>query len=280
VRAVGTGGTASGARISALAAAATEPAPPFEPGLPEFVVCPPGGAENVRDDVAAALEGLGGSLPPVIEEPTSPGVEELFDEVIEQLPSGPDNLPTEEEWQQLVARTLEYALAEPWSSWPPDLQLHAELTVDGEPASYVLAVLGGEDMPSGMVLYPGRDQSDVILPDENWEPTDPLPFRPGTLLLHLNPPDNAVEDMMELAVEFGWPADAATMPVWLSAGPDGFADLERVPAIHLSLALAAVLARARQPLDKLSAPLSGTLALPDGAQGRYTITDLPRGGVS
>ena len=234
----------------------------------------------MRDDVSAALERLGASLPPVLEEPTSPGVEEFFDEVIDQLPDGPDDLPTEEEWQQLVARTLEYALAHPWSSWPADLQLHAELTVGEEPASYVVAVLGGDDMPSGLVLYPGRDQSDVILPDENWSPTDPLPFRPGTLLLHLNPPDEAVEDLAELAVESGWPRDAAVMPVWLSAGPDGFTDIERVPAVHLCLALAAVLQRARHPLDKAAPVLTGTLPRPEGGDGRYTVADLPRGAVS
>lgn len=280
VRAVGTGGTASRARVSALVAAATEPAPPFDPGLPELIVCPPGGGENVRDDLAVAFGELGGSLPPVIEEPTSPGVEEFFDEVIDQLPDGPDNLPSEEEWQQLVAGTLQYALAQPWSSWPPDLQLHAQLTVEEESTSYVVAVLGGDGMPSGLVLYPGRDQSDVILPDENWAPTDPLPFRPGTLLLHLNPPEEAVEDMAELAVEFGWPSDAAVMPVWLSAGPDGFTDIERVPSLHLSLALAAVLERTGHALDKPAPELTATLPLPAGGECRYVVADLPRGGAS
>ncbi len=271
IRAVGTGDSASDARIRALAAAATEPAAPFTPGLPELVVCPPGGADDVRDDVAAAFDGLGVPLPPVVEEPTSAGVEQFLDEVVAQLSGGADTLPTEEEWRLLVGSTLQFWLAAPWERWPPELQLHAELTVEGEPASYVVAVLGGEYLPSGLVLYPGRDQSDVILPEEDWQPTDPLPFRPGTLLLHLNEPDDAVEDMAEIAVEFGWPADAAVMPVWLAAGPDGFTDVDGVQATRLSLALTAVVARTRTPLDTASPPVTGP---------GFTATDLPRGGAS
>lgn len=271
VRAVGTGDSPSEARVRALTTAATEPAAPFAPGLPECVVCAPEAADDVRDDVAAALEGLAGELPPVVEERTSPVVEEFLDEVVAQLSGGGDALPTEEEWRALVGRTREFALAAPWATWPADLQLHAELTADGESESYVVAVLGADNMLSGLVLYPGRDQSDVILPAEDWQPTDSLPFRPGTLLLHLNAPDDAVEDMVDLALEFDWPADAAVMPVWLAAGPEGFADIDGVQAVRLTLALSAVLARARQPFDTAAPPLTG-----DG----FVVTDLPRGGVS
>jgi hypothetical protein len=74
-------------------------------------------------------------------------------------------------------------------------------------------------------------------------------------------------------MEFGWPSDATSMPVWLSAGPDGFADIDGVQAVRISLALAAVVARARRPLDQPASELAG--ALPGDA--RFVVSDLPRG---
>jgi hypothetical protein len=270
----GVGATAAEARVGAMRSALTSAVGPASGQAPERVVCPLGQAADVRVDLAAALPGVGQELP--IEEAALPrAVDEVMDELVEHFagPSGPEEEPTSEEWSFLVGRTLEYARQQPWHDWPDELQLRARLTVGGESTSYVVAVIGREGLQAGLVLYPGRDQRDVIVPADDWEPDQPLPFGDGSLLLHLNPPDDTVEHLAQLAVAHGWPADGQYMPVWLSAGPGGFAELERVEAVRLGLALAAVLARAnRRPGP--SGRLSGRVALPGGMSGSYTVTDL------
>jgi hypothetical protein len=278
IRAVAVGETTREARVRALGLAIFAPPEPFEPGVPEIVVCAPGDADEVRDDLVAALdERADFAPPPVVEDAMTAQVEALVDEVVAHFDTAATKGPSDEEWAVLVRQTLAYARREPWDGWPDDLQLRADLTVGDSNESYVVAVLGAEEMLAGLVLYPGQDQSDVPMPAEDWEPTDPLPFRPGSLLLHLNPPDDTVEELAEVAVESGWPPDAELMPVWLSAGPEGFADLEGVEAARLSLALAGVLARVAQPLATPSVAITGMLTLAGDGEGRYTVTDLPRG---
>jgi hypothetical protein len=151
------------------------------------------------------------------------------------------------------------------------------VTIDGGSASYVVSVIGREGLQAGLVLYPGRNPSDVVIPSDDWQPEDPLPFREGSLLLHLNPPDDTLEDMAAKAVRYGWPADARLMPVWLSASPDGFGDLGRIDAQRMALAIAGVLARHRRatgPKGRRTSRTTGALPLTDEAEGRYSVTDL------
>jgi hypothetical protein len=277
-RGFGVGPTAAAARVAALSTAADSPVPPFTPGQPALVVCATGDGDAVRADVDAALPGTG---VPVEETELSPGIEELLDDVADHFgpPRGPVDEPSADQWRELVGQTLAFARAQPWLAWPDDLQLRLTLQVGSDSASYVAAVIGREGLQTGLVLYPGRNHSDVIVPDE-WEPDDPLPFRDGSLLLHLNPPDDTVEDMARVAVEHGWPADASSMPVWISAGPGGFEDLEKIQAVRLALALVAVLARLRRPLDRKASRVTGTLTVAEVGECRYAVADLPRAGLA
>ncbi len=268
----GVGASAGEARVSAMRSAVASPVEPFTGEVPQRVVCADGHGSEVRADLAAALPGIGSRLP--VEEATlPPSVEEAMDDLVEHFTDRPGG-PTDEEWEFLVSRTLEYAQAQPWHTWPDELQMRVELTVEAESSSYVVAVIGREGLQAGLVLYPGRDHQDVIVPDEDWEPDQPLPFRDGSLLLHLNPPDDTVEHLAALALQYGWPPAGPYMPVWLSAGPDGFAELDGAQAVRLGVALVAVLARSRQPAGRTSGPMSGTVALADGVECRYTLTDL------
>ena len=151
------------------------------------------------------------------------------------------------------------------------------MTSEGNSASYVAAVIGREGLQAGLVLYAGKDLSAVVIPADDWQPEDPLPFLEGSLLLHLNPPDDTLEDMAAKAVRYGWPESAPRMPVWLTANPEGFGDLSRSEATFLTLAIAGVLARHRRPSGpkgKRTARTTGSVALAGGAEGRYTVTDL------
>jgi hypothetical protein len=205
--------------------------------------------------------------------------EDILDELVAHL-SGrtlPDELPTADDWAALVDQTLEYAQEEPWQLWPDDLQFRVVATIEGRSTSYVAAVIGREGLQAGLVLYPGKDSSAVVVPADDWQPEDPLPFREGSLLLHLNPPDNTLEEMAAKAVRYGWPADARLMPVWLSASPDGFGDLAQTDAALLTVSIAGVLARHRRaagPKGRRTARTTGSLALASGIEGRYTVTDL------
>jgi hypothetical protein len=274
-RGVALGQTISEARTAAMTSAATTAVAPFtEVETPGRVLCPPGAGDDLATDVIAALGG--GDLPLIAEVLMPPEAEDILDELVGHL-SGrklPDELPQAEDWEILVSRTWAYAESEPWQGWPDDLQLRIVVTAGGESTSYVGVVIGRDGLQAGLVLYPGRDQSAVVLPDDDWEPEDPLPFLDGSLLLHLNPPDDTLADMAAKAIRYGWPEDAAWMPVWLTAGPDGFADIDRIQAIHLTVALAGVLARHRRFASaKKAAKTIGTVELP-GGPGRFTITDL------
>ncbi len=277
-RGVAIGRTASEARTTAMNSAASEPVAPLTNApVPREVLCAPGSAAALTKDLAAVIGR--GPLPTVREMPLPPASEDILDELLAHL-SGralPNELPTVDDWALLVEQTLAYAQEEPWQDWPNDLQFKVAVTCEGTSASYVAAVIGREGQQAGLVLYAGKDLSAVVIPADDWQPEDPLPFLEGSLLLHLNPPDDTLEDMAAKAVRYGWPESAPRMPVWLTADPEGFGDLSRSGAMFLTLALAGVLARHRRaagPKGKRTARTTGSLALAGGAEGRYTVTDL------
>jgi len=277
-RGVAIGRTAAEARTSAMSSAASKPVAPFtNTPVPSEVLCTPGDAAALTKDLAAVLGHA--PLPPVRETQLPTEAEDILDELVAHL-SGrtlPNELPTADDWTVLVEQTLEYAREEPWQVWPDDLQFTVTVTSEGNSASYVAAVIGRDGLQAGLVLYPGNDLSAVVIPAADWQPEDPLPFQEGSLLLHLNPPDDTLEDMAAKAVRYGWPSDARWMPVWLSASPEGFADLSRSDAAFLTLAIAGVLARHRRatgPKGRRTARTTGSLALPGETAGRYTVADL------
>jgi len=277
-RGVAIGQTASEARISAMTSAVTTPIPPFtNTPVPNQVLCAAGQGAGVTTDLAAVLGG--GPMPPVREVALPPEAEGIFDELVGHL-SGrnlPDDLPTAGDWDVLVAQTLAYAQEQPWQLWPDDLLFKATVTIDGGSASYVVSVIGREGLQAGLVLYPGRHPSDVVIPSDDWQPEDPLPFREGSLLLHLNPPDDTLADMAAKALRYGWPPDARLMPVWLNAGPDGFGELSRTDAQRMALAIAGVLARHLRPTGpkgRRTSRTTGSIPLAGEVEGRYTVTDL------
>jgi hypothetical protein len=203
--------------------------------------------------------------------------EDIFDELVGHLAGRgrPEELPTAEDWELLVEWTDAYADAEPWLLWPDELLPRLVLTVDGDATSYIVSVIGQQGLQAGLVLYPGADHSDVVVPGDDWQPDDPLPFAPGTLLLHLNPPDDTLADMAAKAIRYGWPEQATRMPVWLAAGPDGFADLDATGAHHLTLACEAALKHAHK-LERATTrrvlTTSGTLKLAGGRSGAYRLS--------
>jgi hypothetical protein len=272
-RGVALGPTAGEARTAAMTSAATRTVEPFtEVVSPVRVVCAPGTGEGMAADVMTALGG--GALPLIAEMPLPPEAEDILIASSGTRVGRACRMSLAEDWTALVTRTLEYATSEPWREWPDDLQLRLVVTIENTSTSYVAAVIGRDGLQAGLVLYPGRDQSDVIVPADDWQPEDPLPFLDGSLLLHLNPPDDTLADMAAKAIRYGWPENASWAPVWLSAGPDGFADLDRTQAVHMTVALAGVLARVRRHgVAKKDAKTTGTLDLPEG-MGRFAITDL------
>jgi hypothetical protein len=265
---IGTGATAEAAWTVALTSALDAAEPPAQ------VVCAPGHGAELHREVERLMP-PGGTR--VVEAPIPAAAEDIFDELVGHL-SGrgqPDDLPTDEDWALLVDASLRYDEAEPWQSWPDELLPRLVLTVDGEATSYIVTVIGAQGLQAGLVLYPGTDHSDVVVPADDWEPDDPLPFQPGTLLLHLNPADDTLPDMAAKALRLGWPEKSPRRPVWLLGGPDGFDDLDPTDAQHLTLACLAVLAHARKlsaPKAKPVATTSGTVRLAGGASGKYRLS--------
>jgi hypothetical protein len=81
--------------------------------------------------------------------------------------------------------------------------------------------------------------------------------------------------MAAKAIRYGWSERAAHMPVWLAAGPDGFADLDATGAHHLTLACAAVLthaSRLERATTRRVLTTSGTEKLANGRSGTYRLS--------
>jgi hypothetical protein len=88
----------------------------------------------------------------------------------------------------------------------------------------------------------------------------------GTIFTMLEGAEGA-PDLFFRARRYGWPADAAVTPSFLSVRGDGFLELDRRESYPMALALAGVAAYVRG----VSVDAWGSLDLPNGRRGRYHI---------
>jgi len=270
-------GSASEALAGALDAALTNQADDLPPAPPDRVVSLAEVAPQVRKAMAAAS--LGSTE--LIEAGSLGEAEDLFDSLVGHMAgrAQPTEPPSMEDWSLLFGQSLAYLSAEPWTRWSDEVPLGLELTVDGAVTNYVAIVMGNAGVQRGLALYPGMAlPAGLRSPGPELEPEPALEATPsGTLLLLLDPPGETQVEFADKALRYGWPADAGYLPTFIGVGPDGPCDLAGADAKLVQVALAAVVALdSRGPvLVGAAQPTTGRVALAEGAQGDFVVTQGP-----
>ncbi|MDA8072162.1 MAG: hypothetical protein M0Z82_11355 [Actinomycetota bacterium] len=263
------------ALVDACRAARTKPAGSLPPGQPDRVLC----AAELVHPVAEALGTLrpAGVLPPITEVVPGPEAEDIFDSFIGHMAgrAQPEEPPAPEDWRALVAQALALWRAEPWARWSDEIDLVLEVRVDGEATRHAAVVMGNAGLQRGLALYPGEDVPTGL---RDWQPGEPVPAPPGTLLCLLDSPGEPPPELTAKAVRYGWPTEAALVPVFLELGDDDAGELDRAAARRMTVAIAAVLAHdARGPVLAHPArePTSATVVLGDGGRASFAIYQRP-----
>ncbi len=252
----------------AMRRALTEPAGGLPPGRPDQVVCGLGIRAEVEAGLAEVLDDASGLK---VTEVVSLDAEEVFDSFVGHLTGRrqPTDFADPADWQMLVAKASDYCRARPWARWADDMPLQLSVRLRGVITRYVAVVLGHEGVQRGLVLYPGRQLPDGI---HDWEPGTPPPLPRGTVMFYLDPPTEAPTEFVEKVARYGWPADVDLIPLWLTGGPDGPADLDVTHVHRLTLAISAVLAHDEATASgKTSGKTSGEVTLATGKAGTYMI---------
>jgi hypothetical protein len=265
IRGVSIGKSETAVCAEAMRSALTKPAADLPPGRPSQVVCGMG----IRREVGAALtEALGHGTVPEVTEVVSLEAEDIFDSLVGHMTGRrqPVDPADPGDWQMLVSYASDYCRAEPWARWTDDMPLEVSVRVNGETTRYVAVVLGHEGVQRGLVLYPGRKLPHDV---HEWEPGTPPPLPAGTVMFYLDPPAESPKEFVEKAARYGWPADLDLVPLWLTGGPDGPADLDRTGVHRLTIAIAAVVAHDQA---KASGKTSGKVTLASGQPGSYVIS--------
>jgi hypothetical protein len=228
----------------AMRTALTQPAGDLPPGRPVRVLCGVGHGQSVADQLAVVLDH--GPVPEVTEV-ASDEAEDVFDSLVGHMAgrTQPEEFPTPGDWAMLVDDHADaYRRAEPWQRWTGQDHFDLVVRIDDTPARYVTIVLGAEGVQRGLVLYPGGALPETLV---GWRPGAPTSVPAGSLLFYLDPPAEVPQEFRGKAARYGWPADASLVPVWLTTGPHGPADLDRTAAQRLTVAIAAILVHDREP---------------------------------
>jgi hypothetical protein len=270
-------GTAAEALAGAFEAALTNQAADLQPAPPARVVSLVEVAPEVRKAIAAGSFGS----PELIEAGSIPEAEEIFDSLVGHMAGRgqPTEPASTEDWSLLFGQALHFLRAEPWARWSDVVPLGLELTVDGTEATYVAIVMGNAGVQLGLALYPGATlPPDLRSPGPKPGPGPALEATPdGTVLLMLDRPGETPAAFAEKALRYGWPAAAAYLPTFVGVGADGPCDLAGVDVQRLQVAIAAVIALDSRglALAEGDAAMTGRVALADGAQGDFVITQGP-----
>ncbi len=265
VRGMSVDRTGADACAQAMRIALTHAAGGLPPMRPARVLCGIGHREPVAAQLARVL-GDGPRLE--VTEVVSVEAEDIVDSFVGHMAGRvqPDEFATPGDWTLLVEQADTYRRAAPWRRWTDQDHFDLVIRIDGTPVRYVTIVIGAEGVQRGLVLYPGGALPDGLA---DWRPGAATPLPAGTVLFYLDPPPEAPPEFSAKAARYGWPVDADLTPVWLSTGPHGPVDLDRLAVQRLTLAVAAVLAYDRQPGG---GPTTGTCTLAAGQQGSYTLS--------
>ena len=270
VRGISIGATAGKACADAMTSALTNAAGPLPPGVPSAVMIGTEFAADVNREVRRLLAGA--AMPELVSVPRFDGTEDIFDSFLGHLNgrAQPEEVPSPADWRAMFAAAHAYSAAQPWRRWSDVDNMDLVVAVDGAKTTFVAVVIGQEDIQRGLILYPGQVHPEV---PANLPTGAPAPVPPGTVLLWLDPRDEAPLDFATKALRYGWPDDADLLPICLVGEPDGPADLDQTTAWQLTLAATAVVAHDRRAPARggRGTRTTGRLDLSEDHVGTYSV---------
>ncbi|MDQ6613485.1 MAG: hypothetical protein M3083_01660 [Actinomycetota bacterium] len=260
------------ALAQALATAVHKPAGPLSPGLPARVLSGPGLGEPLAEALSQVSDEM--ARPDITEVDPPAEAEDIFDSFMGHMAgrAQPRDLPAPRDWELLYDQALTFYRAQPWSRWHDGIDLAVEIAVDGSTTLYAGVVMGYAGLTYGVVLYPGERAPAEL---ESWNPGQPAPLPPGTLLCTLDPPEEPPPELLTKARRYGWPPDAELVPVFLRLGRDqDGGDPDPLDVQRLTVGLAAITSHdARGPVlaGQATEATTGAVALSDGKHGRFSV---------
>jgi hypothetical protein len=266
-RAVEEGPTPGESLRNALYLATTQPMRGMEPRIPDRIQVPIGLTEQLRP-VLGRLETEAGFRSATTVEEITPedGAEWVFDDLIAQMAG---RQPAEERLQAedaifLYEQARRFMEAQPWTRWTSDDALLVELKLGSQRMEGIATVIGHQSTQPGLLLVPGRKRVGEMMVSYSALPT-------GTLLMQLEGAEGQ-PDLFLRARRYGWPADAAVTPNFISVRDGGFVELDRRESWPMALALAGVVAHFQRGEV---ADTRAQLDLPTGRRGRYHVSRAP-----
>lgn len=265
-RAVEVGQTSADSLAETLRLAAKQPAHGMNPRVPDRLQVPVGVAQVLRS-VLGQLEREEGFRPECVVEEVIPeeGAESVFDNLIAQMAG---RRPAQERLQPedaafVYEHARQFMEAAPWTRWTADDAFLVELKIGSQRMEGIVTVMGHQGAQPGLLLMPGRERATALMASSSAMPR-------GSLVTQLEGTEGQ-PDLFLRARRYGWPAEAAVTPNFLSVREDGLQELDRRESYPMALALAAVVAYV-QPgnLDAW-----GSLDLPNGRRGRYRLRKAP-----
>jgi hypothetical protein len=262
-RAVEAGPTSADSLKETLRLAAKQPARGMNPRVPDRLQLPIGMAGALRL-VLGDLEREAGFPPECIVEEVVPeeGAEWVFDDVIAQMAG---RRPAEERLQPedaafLYEHARRFMEAAPWSRWTADDAFLVELKIGSQRMEGIVTVMGHQLAQPGLWLMPGRERAIALMASSSAMPT-------GSLLTQLEGTEGQ-PDLFLRARRYGWPAEAAVTPNFLSVRADGLQELDRRESWPMALVLAGVVAHFERGNVQET---WGNVDLPTGRRGRYHL---------
>jgi hypothetical protein len=266
-RAVEAGSTVEESLREALSLAAKEPARGMQLAVPDRIQVP-NGLVPAMQSVLESLREAGFRPDTVIEEVTpEEGAEWVFDDLISQAVG---RQPAEqrlfaEDATLLYEQARRFMEAAPWQQWTSDDALLVDLKIGSQRMEGIATVMGHGSTQPGLLITPGHERAGTLMG------TGPGP-QPGTLLTQLEGTEGH-PDLFLRARRYGWPAEAALTPSFISMHESGFRELDRRESWPVALALAGVVEHFEGGGGR--ADTWGNLDLPSGRRGRYHVRKAP-----
>jgi hypothetical protein len=266
-RAVEAGSTVEESLREALSHAAKEPARGMQRAVPDRIQVPNGLARAAESVLGSLVSDAGFRPETVIEEVTpEDGAEWVFDDFITQIVGRQpaEERLFEEDATLLYEQARLFMEAAPWQQWTSDDALLIDLKIGSQRMEGIATVMGHGSTQPGLLLTPGRERAGTLM-ESGAGP------RPGTLLTQLEGTEGH-PDLFLRARRYGWPAEAALTPSFISMHERGFRELDRRESWPVALALAGVV---KHFAGGGRADTWGNVDLPSGRRGRYHVRKAP-----
>jgi len=266
-RAVEAGSTVEESLREALSHAAKHPAREMQRAVPDRIQVP-NGLVPAMESVLESLQAQAGFRPDTVVEEVTPeeGAEWVFDDFITKIvgrqPAEERLFP--EDATLLYEQARRFMEAAPWQRWSSDDALLVDVKIGSQRMEGIATVMGHGSTQPGLLLTPGHERAGLLMESGPGPP-------PGTLLTQLEGSEGH-PDLFLRARRYGWPAESALTPSFISMREGGFRELDRRESWPMALALAGVVQHFE---EGGRADTWGNLDLTNGRRGRYHVRKAP-----